>query len=201
MPKKEAVDEFRFKELGSLQEKILFHLAENPEQNAQKIQKKIDYPDSQYGNVNAGVKGLEKLGYVKSKSGKSKKNLKINLYSCTENGVFYALAKNHKANIKSILTTYQDEYPVFTPFVELFSVWGKERIAKFFENSLDLALIANKEGYDKAISVLLIRILNEVQDSDPKTRKKFAKKIMKLFPKTHQMMIEWKETIDDVLEE
>jgi DNA-binding PadR family transcriptional regulator len=201
MSKKESIDEFCFKELGSLQEKILFHLAENPDKNAQEIQKDIDYPSSQYGNVNTTVKGLEKLGYIKSKGGKSKKNLEIKLYSCTENGVFYALAKNPKANIKSIITTYENEYPVFVPFLELYSVMGKERIAKFFENSLDLALIANKEGYDKAISSLLIKVLNEVRDLDKKTRKKFAKKTMKLFPKTHQMMIEWKKTLNYVLEE
>ena len=72
-------DAIIFKELGSLQEKVLFFLAENPENHKKAIQQGIGHPDGQYGSVLNAIEPLEKLGYVESKEGLSKKNVKIKI--------------------------------------------------------------------------------------------------------------------------
>lgn len=200
MSKNQDNDISYFKELGSLQEKVLFYLAENPNKNAQEIQNGIEYPSEQYGNVNKAVKALEKLKFAKSKEGKSQKGVDIKLYSCTENGIFYTLARNPKSDIKKIVGNYKQDYQFFTPFLDLYSVWGKERITKFFENSFEFVLIMKKEGQEKALSFLLMKILDEAQDLDQKTRKRIAREILKRFPKTRQIMREMKKTLDEILE-
>lgn len=201
MSKEKSKDLTYFKDLGTLQEKILFHLAENPNKHSQEIQKGLEYPASQYGNINKTVKTLEKLGYVKSNEGKSQKNVRIKLYSCAENGIFYTLAKNPKANIERIVEKYKKDYPLFTPFPILSSLWGKERVSRFFENSFEFILMKQKEGAEKALSFLLMKVYIEAQDSDPQERKKIVKEILKHFPKTRQTMKEMKKTINEILEE
>ena len=44
MSRKESNDEIIFKESGSLQEKVLFFLAENPDNHKQSIQHGIEHP-------------------------------------------------------------------------------------------------------------------------------------------------------------
>jgi len=53
-----------FKELGSLQEKVLFFLAENPENHKQGIQQGINHPAEQYGSVSKAVDALKNMGLI-----------------------------------------------------------------------------------------------------------------------------------------
>ena len=76
MSEKEVKDDIIFKELGNLQEKVLFFLAENPENHKQGIQQGINHPTDQYGSVKNAVDILEKFGYLESKITASQKNVK-----------------------------------------------------------------------------------------------------------------------------
>lgn len=201
MSKNQDSDLSYFKELGSLQETVLFFLAENPNMHKQAIQKGIGYPPSQYGNVLKTVNTLEKQKFIKSKKGTSQKKVPIKIYSCTENGVFYALAKNPEGEIKRIVDNHKKDYPIFTPFLDLYSVWGRERTRRFFEHSFEFILIMKKEGQEKALSFLLMKMHIEGQDLDSKTRKKIAKDTLKLFPKTRKTMTEMREILDEILRE
>jgi len=63
------------KELGRLQEKILFYIAEKPGQHKQAIQKSM--PSKQYGSILNSVNALEKSGYIQSEEERSLKNVKM----------------------------------------------------------------------------------------------------------------------------
>ena len=80
---KEVKDDIIFKELGSLQEKALFFLAENPENHKQEIQQGISHPTDQYASIKNAVDMLEKFGYLESKKIASQKNVQIKIYHCT----------------------------------------------------------------------------------------------------------------------
>jgi DNA-binding PadR family transcriptional regulator len=94
MTNKISNDENIFKELGSLQEKVLFSVTENPQNHKQAIQQGIKHSAEQYGSVLKAVDAFEKLGFVESKKTSSQKKVQIKIYSCTDSGIFYALAKN-----------------------------------------------------------------------------------------------------------
>ena len=68
MSHKELKDEIIFKELGCLQEKVLFYLAENPEKHKKGIQQGISHPADQYGSIKNAVDALEKIGFIESKN-------------------------------------------------------------------------------------------------------------------------------------
>ena len=119
------------KKLGIRQEKILFFLAENPNKNAQQIQKGLGYPDSQHGNISTTAKMLERMGLLKMERGKSQKNVSMPLYTCTEEGVFYALARNPNANVLRVLDSYKNQYDSYNSFRNLIAVWVEDFFVEF----------------------------------------------------------------------
>jgi len=133
------------KDLGNLQKKIIFYLAENPKQHKETIQKKLEH--KYYGAVLNAVRRLEKSGFLVSEKARSKKNVKIKLYSCSEKGVFYALIKNEKANVLKILENYKD-YRVVKRLREVCDMLGEEvfvKLLRFVQPFLPLVESLNVE--------------------------------------------------------
>ena len=60
------------RELGSLQEKVLQYIAENPNQHKQGIQKAM--PSKQYGSILHAVNAFEKAEYIEPEEKRSEKN-------------------------------------------------------------------------------------------------------------------------------
>ena len=111
--------DINLKDLGSVQQKVLFFLAENPDEHKQAIQQGLKYPSKQYSSVLKAVSALEKLGYVESRNETPDKNVKIKVYHCTEAGVLYVLCKNPYADFVRFLDAYKNLNPVFNSFRNL----------------------------------------------------------------------------------
>lgn len=199
MSSKESISEISLKELGSLQKKVLFFLAENPDNHKQAIQQGINYPAEQYGSVAKAVTALENSDYIESKEVFSKKGVKIKSYICTELGVFYTLCKNPYANFIKVLDSYKNQSETWASFRGLYDVWGNDGFVRFFRDVSDFLPMMKKEGIEKALTFLFLKIAMDAQALDPKTRRKNAKAAMKQFPHTKQMMKEWTKNINELL--
>jgi len=187
-----------FKELGSLQEKALFFLAQNPENHKQAIQQGINHPADQYGSISKAVDMLEKLGFIESKEGLSQKNVKIKIYSCTESGVFYALT--HSAdNVVKVLDAYKSRVEFCKGFRQLYDVWGEEHFLTYLKDVGKFLPIVQRDGAEVAMPYLLMLIFQEMKKIDPKNRKKNAKVAMKLFPESKTWLKEWKKNLDELV--
>ena len=187
-----------FKELGSLQEKVLFYLAQNPENCKQAIQQGIQHPSDQYGSISKAVDTLEKLGYIKSKEGISQKKVKIKLFYCTESGVFYALTHSSD-NILEVLDAYKSRVDFCKSFRQLYDVWGQDHFVMYVKDIGKFLPIVQKDGIEVAMPYLLMLILEEMKKIDPIARKRNAKEAMKLFPESKTMLKEWKKNLDELV--
>ena len=192
-------DNIAFKELGSLQEKVVFFLAENPENHKQTIQKGIKHPAEQYGSVKKAVDKLEELGYIKSKKAMSQKKVEIKNYECTELGVFYAFARNPNANIPKILDGYESRVEFCKSFRALYNVWGHDNFTMFLRDLGEFLPMVRKHGVELAVPYLLMKILKQMQNIDWKTRKKIVSEALKQFPKNKQMLKDLRKNINEVL--
>lgn len=201
MPQKKSSNNESMKELGSLQKKILFFLSENPNNNTQAIQRGIEYPDAQYPNILKDVKTLKKSKLVKSRKGKSMKNVSIDIYSCTEEGAFYALARNPNVNVLDVLDAYKDQYNLYKSFRALYDVFGRGRFVRFIRIVNEFLPMVQKDGLQKALPFLFMKFTTEAKDEDPIERKRFAREMMKLFPQTKQTMKEWAKSMNEVVGE
>ncbi len=186
-------------ELGSLQKKVLFFLAENPDKHKQAIQQGIRYPPEQYGSVLKAANALENSGYIKSIRVVSEKNVEIKTYSCTDTGVFYTLCKNPDADVVRVLDAHKSRSDVFNSFRSLYDVWGHDTFARFFRNVSDFFPMMQREGIERAVTFLLVKFAMDAESLDLKTRKKNAKAVLKQFPNTRKLMKEWSDTIKELL--
>jgi DNA-binding PadR family transcriptional regulator len=187
-----------FKELGSLQEKVLFYLAQNPDNHKQAIQQGIQHPSDQYGSISKAVDMLERIGFVESKEGISQKKVKIKIYSCTESGVFYTLTHSSD-NILEVLDAYKSTVEFCKSFRKLYDVWGKEHFATYLKDVGKFLPVVQKDGADVAMPYLFMLILEEMKKIDPKDRKRNAKEALKLFPESKAMLKEWKKNLDELV--
>jgi DNA-binding PadR family transcriptional regulator len=188
-----------FKELGSLQEKILFFLAENPENHKQGIQQGINHPADQYGSVSKAVDMLETYGFVVPKDAVSQKNVRIKTYSCTESGIFYALTRNPSAKPVEIFEAYKSEVDWCKSLKQLYDVWGHEHFMAYFRDVGDVLPIIQKKGFDEALPYLFFKAVKLTHSIDKKTRNRNVKEALKLFPENKEMLKEWRKNIDEVL--
>jgi DNA-binding PadR family transcriptional regulator len=192
-------DDIIFKELGSLQEKVLFYLAENPDNHKQGIQQGIAHPTDQYGSISKAVDALEKFGYIESKEAISQKKVKIKIYGCTESGVFYALTKNQFANVLKILDSYKSKVKFCESFRQLYDTWGHEHFVMYLRDVGYALPIIQKNGIEAAMPILLMKILEEMKKIDKKTRTKNAKAALGLFPESKKWLTEWKNNLDELI--
>lgn len=189
------------KNLGRLQEQVLFFLAENPHNHTQGIQKGIKHPAEQYGSVLKAVKALEKSGCIKSQKGKSKKKVSIKFYSCTEEGAFYALARSHDANVLKVLDAYKDKHDLYRSFRNLYDIWGCDLFVRFIRNLSEFLPMVQKDGLQEALPFFIMKFARESKDADPTARKKIIRETMKQFPQTKQLMKEWAKIMNELVGE
>jgi DNA-binding PadR family transcriptional regulator len=187
------------KELGSLQQEILFYLAENPDNHKQGIQQGIDHPADQYGSIVKAVNALEKMLYIQSENATSQKNLEIKIYSCTQLGIFYSIAKNNHANIPKILKAYGNRIEHCKALKQLYDLWGHDCFSIYLKDAADIIPIVQKEGFEAAFPHLLMKALKQQKIIDPKTRVKNAKGALKLSPKSREMFEELQKNLDELL--
>jgi hypothetical protein len=187
------------KELGNLQEKILFYLAENPDKHKQAIQKGINHPLDQYSSIQNAVKSLSKMGYLESQKALSLKKLTIELYSCTDVGLIYTFGKNPQANIQKILTEYQSKNPMYESFLGICNELGKEEISRFFNGLVDFLPMIQAEGLEKALTLFIVKLMASNRSIDEKRRIKNAKVWLKYFPDKKPLIKEWHDNIKDLL--
>jgi DNA-binding PadR family transcriptional regulator len=190
------------KNLGTLQEKVLYFLAENPHNHKQAIQKGIEHPDDQYGSVLKAVEALKDSGCIKWKKGKSMKKVSIKFYDCTEEGAFYALARNPRANVLKILDAYKDQYDSYKALRNLYDAYGHDLFVKFIRDVDEFLPMVQKQGLEKALPYLFMKIVREASDVDLTQRKRIARESMKqLSPQMKKAMKEWAKSINEIVGE
>lgn len=189
-----------FKELGSLQQKALFFLAENPDKHKQAIQQSINHPSDQYGSISNAVDSIEQSGYINSKLAKSQKNVEIKLFRCTDLGVLYALTRNPLCDIPRVLDSYKDEFEFCKQFRALYNVWGHEQMAQFLKDTGEFLPMVYTKGIEYATPYFLMKFARQMQTLDPKIKTRNVKEAIAQFPKTKQMLKEMQKDINDLLQ-
>jgi len=174
------------KDLGSLQKKILFYLSENPKQHKLAIKKSLE--KHEYGAVLNAVKRLEESKYLVSKRVKSKKNLWIKLYSCSEKGVLYALVKNEHADVLKILDNYKD-YRVVKRLREFCDVLGEEVFVRLLRQAQPFLPIAETMGVEVAVGQAVSYFMKYPEKLDG------LKEAIEKSPKTKEMVKKWVESL------
>lgn len=192
-------DNIIFKELGSLQEKTLFFLAENPENHKQGIQQGINHPAEQYGSVSKAVDALETLGFITAKEAMSQKKVRIKTYSCTESGLFYALTRNPSADAIKLFEAYKSKVSWCKSLRQLYDVWGHDHFMEYFRDVGDVLPIIQNKGFAEAMPYLFFKAVKLTHSIDKKTSNRNVKEAMKLFPHTKDMLKEMRKNIDEVL--
>ena len=187
-----------FKELGNLQEKALFYLAQNPESHKQAIQHGLKHPSDQYGSISKAVDSLEKMSFISSKEGISQKNVKIKLYYCTDSGVFYTLTHSTE-NILGVLDAYKSTVAFCNAFRQLYDVWGKEHFTTYIKDVGKFLPVMQRDGAEVAMPYLLMLIFEEMKKIDPAKRMKNAKAALKLFPESKKYLKEWRDNLNELI--
>jgi DNA-binding PadR family transcriptional regulator len=195
MPKERSRSYLGVKELGSLREKIIFHLSENPNLNAQALQKALEYPSNQYPNILNALKTLEKTGLVRSESGKSKKKVPIRLYRCTDNGILYALARNPKANALKTIGAYENTEELAKTFRACYDIMGPELFVKFVEDVDEFMLMIQKDGIEDVAPYIVMKSMMQTSHLDIDARTRIVKELFKQFPQTKKVLKDWSDYI------
>jgi hypothetical protein len=149
------------------------------------------------------AKALEKFGFIKSRKGKSMKKLTIKFYSCTEEGAFYALAKNPKVDVLRVLDSYKNLYDVYKSFRSLVDIWGVDLFVDFARNISEFLPMIQKDGLQKALPFMFMKmkIAIDATNPDPRKSKILVGKTLEQFPQLKPMMKEWAKSINEAVGE
>lgn len=187
------------KDLGSLKEKILLFLAENPSKNAQEVQKELGYPQAQYPNILKAAKALEKMELTQSEKTTSTKNVPMRLYSCNESGLLYVLAKYPNANILRILDANRSRSELAKDFRKLYDLWGETSFVGFIRSMNQFLPMIAKDGIENTMPFIFMKGFVETRHMDLKKRKEMVQQTMKEFPNVKKFLKEWKKAIDEIV--
>jgi DNA-binding PadR family transcriptional regulator len=188
------------KKLGTLQEKILFFLAENPDNHKQAIQKGINHQPDQYSSILHAVNALKKMGLIESKKATSQKQQEIDVYSCTEIGLLYTLAENRSPDIPKFLNACQAKGEIWKSLKGLYQDIGEKQFLILFRQMADILPMIKKDGLENAMIYLFMRTAKQVQVIDLETRMKVAKSALEHFPTLKPTMKEWSDNIKQATE-
>jgi hypothetical protein len=187
------------KDIGSLKEKILLFIAENPRRNTQVIQRDLGYPENQYPNILRGVKALEKLELIKSTKSFSTKNVPMDLYSPADQGIIYIMTKKPNADLKKILDANKKSNDTARDLQRLYEVWGQESFTSFMRDMSQFLPMIAKNGVESSMPYIFMKGYAESRKLDIAKRKEFAANTMKEFPEIRQFIKEWKKTLDELV--
>ncbi len=187
------------KELGSLQKLVLFYLAENPNQHKKAIQEGIGRSKDDYGSVSNSVKALEKIKFITSKKGKSKKYVSIKYYYCTEKGVLHTLAHNENADVPNIFEAYKDKYPNVKFFSSEYERLGHDLFIKYYRDLIiHLMPIAENHSIEEAIPLMIMYYYTKYKDSDKEDLKGILRELTKLSPKAKIVLENFSKEINEL---
>jgi DNA-binding PadR family transcriptional regulator len=195
MPKRKSGAYLEVAKLSSLREKAIFYLSENPNLNAQALQKALEYPSNQYPNILKALKTLEKSGLIKSKSGKSKKKVPIRLYRCTDNGILYALARNPKADALKTINAYEGIEDLAKSFRACYDIMGPELFFKFVGVADEFMLMIQKDGIENVAPYIVMKVTMQTSHLDPDTRTRIVKELLEQFPQAKQNLKDWIDSV------
>jgi DNA-binding PadR family transcriptional regulator len=181
--------------LSSLREKIVFCLSENPNLNAQALQKALGYPSNQYPNISKALKTLEKSGLIRSKHGKSKKNVQIKLYRCTDNGILYALGRNPKADALKTINAYESLEDIAKTFRACYDIMGLELFFRFVRDWNEFMPMIQKDGIDSVAPYIVMKAMMQTSDIDLGTRTRIVKQLLEHFPQTKRDLKDWSDYV------
>jgi DNA-binding PadR family transcriptional regulator len=184
------------RKLGSLQEKALYFLAENPRNHKQAIQKGIGYPDDQYGSVSNAVDALEKLKFITYKKGMSEKSVEIKFYSCTEEGVVYSLANNSEANFNKTLNLYK-KYP-FIGLLKTQYDSDQDLFNRMFKRMIQVLPMLGRRKPEDIIGYLLMAFAQDAKSFSMEERVDMLKRLGKFSPKAKEAIDIIKKLFDQV---
>jgi hypothetical protein len=185
-------------ELGSRQEKVLLWVAKNPKKHAKDIQLGINYP--QYGNINTDVKKLTDYGFltfIEEPSSEKRKRI-VNKYSCTENGIYYALSKSSDSDIIKILETYRSIYPNLDFFYSEYERMGKEGFILWLRDFLIFVPMLGKNSAEEIISNMLLFYVNKFKESGRDERVRVINSAVKHFPSARKAVDELRSVLKEV---
>jgi hypothetical protein len=171
-------------ELGSRQEKVLLWVAMNPKKHAKDIQSGINYP--QYGNINTDVKKLTEYGYlsfIEEPSSEKRKRV-VKKYSCTENGVYYALSKSPDKKIIKILENYINVYPNLDFLYSEYKRMGEKDFILWLRNFLIFVPMLGKKSFDEIVTDMILFYANQFKEMDRKDSVRLIRSAIKNFPNT-----------------
>lgn len=142
---------------------------------------------------------MEKLQFLKSKTARSQKNNEMKLFRCTDEGLLYSLARNPTSDIPKVLRVNEDHVEFCKQFKALYEVWGRDHFVMFLKDIGEFLPMVHNKGVDYATPYLLMRIAQQMQSIDQKTRTKNVKAAMKEFPETKKMLREMKKNLDGLV--
>jgi DNA-binding PadR family transcriptional regulator len=198
MPKQKSSTYLEVAKLSSLREKIVFYLSENPNLNAQAIQKALEYPSNQYPNILKALKTLEKSELIKSKSGKSKKKIPIRLYRCTDKGILYALARNSKADALRTINAYENIEELAKSFRASYDILGPELFFKFVRDADEFLLMVQKDDMDNVAPYMVMKMARQTRHLDSETRTRIVKELGEQFPQAMRILKEWFDSVSQL---
>ncbi|MEM2129668.1 MAG: hypothetical protein QXZ70_03615, partial [Candidatus Bathyarchaeia archaeon] len=107
------------------------------------------------GSVLNAVKVLESKGLIKTVKTETRRSIEVRYYSCTEEGVWYTLIKNPKADILKILDSYKNKYPSIMSLRQDYDKLGHERFMEFLRLEEKFLPIVRKLGLEEAFPFML----------------------------------------------
>jgi hypothetical protein len=177
--------------IGPIQKQVLKHLALNPNQNAQAVQRALGIPDKNYPSVHSALQNLHKLGLVEWRDAVSSKNVPMKLWRLTDKGVLFSVSYlDFEVNeIVEALKNYaasEREQQILTLMVETLGV----ELFKQFVN-VYLAFKQQPEGF--ATVALIAQLQQELKNKtlspeDNERIKVFFEKVMELNSKTRLLL-------------
>jgi DNA-binding MarR family transcriptional regulator len=184
------------KKFGSLQSKVLIYVAENPETNIQEVQFGLN--NKSYGAVHNAIMSLEKKNYLKTEEGLSKINIKIDFYSCTEKGVFYALSYAKESDLIKILEAEKDKFDSINYFISEYERMGEADFIFWFRDFMKFVPMLENNDIERIIATMIIFYSKKFEKAEIKERVDFIKNAMKNFPSTKKAVDELREIFNKI---
>lgn len=120
----------------------------------------------------------------------------MKLYHCTLDGIFYALAKNPKANILKTLDANENLEDRVKAFRASYDIWGPELFLKFVRDMDEFLPMINKDGLENIMPYILMKMTTIMGDRDLRTRIRIAEETMEQFPDSKRIVKELTENLN-----
>ncbi len=111
----------------------------------------------------------------------------------------HSSARNPTGDISRIFRVNEEQVEFCKQFKALYEVWGRDHFVMFLKDLGEFLPMVHNKGIDYATPYLLMKIAQQMQSIDQKTRTKNVKAAMKEFPETKKMFKEMKKNLDGLV--